>query len=103
MEIIVYLVIIVVCLCLNGLLASNASDMAQEKGYSKHKWFHMCFWVGPISYIIIAAMPDLKMREKLSETNRLLEQFIGKAQSNADPDAKSRQEADDVSAFLPDI
>lgn len=66
-----WIIIIVVVLCINGLLASNASDIAQNKGYEKKKWFHMCFWLGPISYIIIAAMPDLKMREIAVEMLKL--------------------------------
>lgn len=66
-----WIIIIAVALCINGFLASNASDIAQNKGYEKKKWFHMCFWLGPISYIIIAAMPDLKMREIAAEMLKL--------------------------------
>ena len=51
-----------VLLGLNGLLAGNASDIAQEKGYEKKKWFHMCFWLGIFSYLMICAMPDKNRR-----------------------------------------
>ncbi len=158
-----YLLIIVVALCLNGLLASMASDIAQEKGYEKRTWFHMsdhqqtlggvgglaspstldrksaspfgafkrgeapvrrflrsfarksfitrmngrengetvrpvsecktrqsglatlsmpstwfhmCFWLCPISYVIVAAMPDRIMQEKVVTTNKLHEKLI---------------------------
>lgn len=71
-----YLLIIVVALCLNGLLASMASDIAKEKGYKKRTWFHMCFWLCPISYVIVAAMPDRIMQEKVVTTNKLLEKLI---------------------------
>lgn len=52
-----------VWLCVNGFLASKASGIADDKGYDKRTWFHMCFWLGPLSYVVIAAMPDLKLRE----------------------------------------
>lgn len=73
-----YIVIIVVLLCLNGYLASNASDIASDKGYEKRKWFHMCFWLGPISYIIIAAMPDRQMRSITENMINLQKEMISK-------------------------
>ena len=96
----IYIVILIVALCLNGLLASNASDMANDKGYEKRKWFHMCFWLGPISYIIIAAMPDQIMRQKQDKTNELL----GKVLQAYDKAPKGNQGAkDDVSTYLPQL
>lgn len=74
--IVVIILSIIIFVGLNSLIASNASDIAQNKGYEKKKWFHMCFWLGPISYIIVAAMPDLTMREKLDQTNVLLKEII---------------------------
>ena len=73
-----YIVILVVVLCINGYLASNASDMASDKGYEKRKWFHMCFWLGPISYIIIAAMPDRQMRTIAENMIKLQQEMISK-------------------------
>jgi len=69
---IVYLIILVAYLAINGFLASNASDVANDKGYEKAKWFHMCFWLGPIAYVIIAAMPDLSIRNSLDEMLNIL-------------------------------
>ena len=74
----IYIVILVVALCINGYLASNASDMANDKGYEKRKWFHMCFWLGPISYIIIAAMPDRKMHAFAENMIKLQQDMITK-------------------------
>ena len=71
-----YFVILIVALCLHGLLCSKASDVANDKGYDKGTWFHMCFWLGPISFIIIAAMPDLRLREKASEMVNLQRKMI---------------------------
>ncbi len=36
----------------------------------------MCFWLGLISYIIVAAMPDVAMRGKIARTNALLEELL---------------------------
>ena len=97
----IYIIVPIVVLCLNGFLASNASDMANDKGYKKRKWFHMCFWLGPISYIIIAAMPDQAMRSKQDETNKLLGQMIETLNTAAEKQVQNRKE--DVSTYLPEL
>ena len=74
----VYIVILVVALCLNGYLASNASDIAEEKGYEKRKWFHMCFWMGPVPYIIIAAMPDHRMLSLMENVVKIQQETMDK-------------------------
>lgn len=99
--IVIYIIVLIVILCLNGLLASNASDMANDKGYEKRKWFHMCFWLGPISYIIIAAMPDQAMRNKQDETNKLLNTMIETLNTTAEKQVQNRK--DDVSSYLPEL
>lgn len=99
--IVIYIIVLAVALILNGVLASNASDMADDKGYEKRKWFHMCFWLGPISYIIIAAMPDKLMRSKQDKTNELLEKMIESHSVTADKQAQNHK--DDVSSLLPEI
>ena len=43
MDIIIMFLIFVVCLLVNGFLASYASDIAKDKGYPQRKWFHICF------------------------------------------------------------
>lgn len=97
----IYIVVIIVLLIFSGILASNASDMANEKGYEKRKWFHMCFWLGPISYIIVAAMPDLTMRKKQDETNKLLNTMIETLNTTAEKQVQNRK--DDVSSYLPEL
>jgi len=97
----VYIVVIIVALCLNGLLASNASNIAKDKGYDKNSWFHMCFWLGPVSYIIIAAMPDQIMRNKQDKTNELLERMISAYNATAENQPQNRK--DDVSSYLPEL
>ena len=97
----IYIVVLIIVLILNGLLASNASDMANDKGYEKRKWFHMCFWLGPLSYIIIAAMPDQPMRSKQDKTNELLEKMIESYNTTAEKQVQNRK--DDVSSYLPEL
>ena len=97
----IYIVILIVVLCINGCLASNASDIANDKGYEKKKWFHMCFWLGPISYIIIAAMPDQTMRNKQDETNKLLGTMIEAMNTTTEKKVQNRK--DDVSSYLPEL
>ena len=62
---------------MKGLLASNASDIAQDKGYEKRKWFHMCFWLSLPAYLIVCAMPDKNLTEAMRQ------QFTGSTGKNA--------------------
>ena len=72
-----YIIGIIVLLVAKGLLASNASDIAQDKGYEKRKWFHMCFWLGLPAYLIVCAMPDKNLAEAMHQ------QFAGSTGKNA--------------------
>lgn len=85
-RIIECIALIIFYLIANGILASNASGIAEEKGYEKRKWFHMCFWLGLIAYLIIAAMPDKVLRENQRQTNLLLGRLL------RDSPAVNRQE-----------
>ncbi|MDO4837662.1 MAG: DUF6273 domain-containing protein [Clostridia bacterium] len=66
-EVFGYIVALIVLLIINGLLASNASDIAQDKGYEKRKWFHMCFWLSLPAYLIVCAMPDKNLAEAIRQ------------------------------------
>lgn len=101
MATIIIIAVIAVVLCLNGLLASKASNMAEDKGYEKNTWFHMCFWLGPISYIIVAAMPDRVMQRKIDQTNKLLEELL--KEQKASPATHEHAQRADVGSFLPEL
>lgn len=92
------IVILIVALCLHGLLSSKASDIAKDKGYEKDTWFHMCFWLGPLSFIIISAMPDRVMRTKQDETNSLLKQLL-----EAQKDVPAAQQKNTAPAVHPTL
>ena len=49
-------------------VAKNFGMYAEEKGYSKSKYFWICFLLLPIGMIMVTAMPDKKLRELLSKT-----------------------------------
>lgn len=83
MELFILLLILVIALCLNGLLASKASDVAEDKGYEKRTWFHMCFWLGPIPYVIVAAMPDKTLRKRTDDMIQLQKQMLDVLKSGA--------------------
>ena len=52
-------------------LSAPAQDatlrIAADKGYKERKWFHYCFWLGLIGYLMVCAMPDKKRRRKHSD------------------------------------
>ena len=64
--------VFVLAILLNYLMAKSSSKVAEDKGYSGRKWFHMCFWLGIIPYILVAGMPDLNARRNQVETYKLL-------------------------------
>jgi len=71
------IIVLAVYLIINGVLASAASDIAADKGYMKETWFHMCFWLGPIAYVIVAAMPNKKLQKTLEAINAQLSKGVG--------------------------
>ena len=68
-----WIVTLAVVIAIKIFLASNASDIAQDKGYEKRKWFHMCFWLSLPAYLIVCAMPDKTSREITAQLVRKLE------------------------------
>ena len=47
-----------------GFLSGEMSRMAEAKGYSRRRYWHICFWLGIVGFLIVIAMPDLKAREQ---------------------------------------
>ena len=98
----VIFIIVMVVLVIDGILSGAASNMARDKGYDKDSWFWMCFLLGPVPFIIVAAMPDRVMQEKLDRTNQLLEELL-KAERENPGNASSGQQSSDLGAFLPNL
>ncbi len=80
--VLLFILVLGVLVALNGLLAGNASSIAEEKGYEKKKWFHMCFWLGLFSYLMIIAMPDKKIRQQNEEMLRLQQEMVSRLGNN---------------------
>ena len=62
---IVYILVGAVLIGVHVFIASVASDLAQDKGYEKQMWFHMCFWLGGVSYLLLCAMPNKRLTEAM--------------------------------------
>lgn len=63
-----YVLIVVVALVISFYLAKQASALAVEKGCDcPTKWFWICFLFGLAGYILVAAMPDLRLRALLKK------------------------------------
>lgn len=54
------------------VFAVYAGEIAGEKGYSKGNWIAVCLIFGVIGYILVAALPDLKLRALMEKTNATL-------------------------------
>lgn len=80
----IYVLLFIGILLLNHFLAKNASDIAIDKGYDENRWYYICFFLGPIGYILIAAMPDRSLQKKQDKTNRLLETLIDALDKNTE-------------------
>ena len=52
------LVFLVIFFWINYLIAKNFYMIAQQKGYAEGKYFHFCFWLGLVGYLMVIALPD---------------------------------------------
>ena len=43
-------------------VAKNMARIAADKGYTERKWFHYCFWLGLVGFLMVCAMPDKNRR-----------------------------------------
>lgn len=58
----------------NMKLSRGMVEAANDKGYCDNDLFifYICFFLGALGYMYVAALPDLKLREMLAERERLL-------------------------------
>lgn len=77
---IVFFVAALIVLVIDIAFAVYAGGIAEEKGYSKGNWIAVCLFFGVIGYILVAALPDLKMRTLLEKTNAMLKSKPWEAQ-----------------------
>lgn len=56
------LVVLVVWIIIWFKAAKNMARIAADKGYTSRKWFHYCFWLGLVGFLMVCAMPDKRRR-----------------------------------------
>lgn len=61
-SVIPLVLIIVVGLIVWFKAAKNMASIAADKGYTERKWFHYCFWLGLLGFLMVCAMPDKNRR-----------------------------------------
>ncbi len=56
----------------NMKLSRGMVEAANDKGYCDNDLFifYICFFLGALGYMYVAALPDLKLREMLAEMER---------------------------------
>lgn len=61
MEVLIFLggiAILAVAIWLDYYIAKQFESVANAKGYIGAQYFHLCFWLGMIGYLLIIALPD---------------------------------------------
>lgn len=103
MAIFISIIVLVVLLCINGFLANKMSDAAENKGYDKRTYFHICFWLGVIGYLIVIALPDLTIRKQNEKIIKLLETISAVSSVPAPASVSSNTVAKNASIQLPSL
>lgn len=94
--VIIFLLIAVLILWAWWFLSKEMSQIAEAKGYSAHRYFHICFWFGIIGFLIVVAMPDLKAHEQRKQIYELIEK---NAQQECMTSPATATQSDAASAF----
>ena len=70
-----YVIALAVAILVNYLIAKTVSGIVVRKGYTVKEThaFAMCFWLGMIGYIYVAALPDRKLQEQNRQILELLQ------------------------------
>ena len=63
-------------LCIDLLIAWIASGIAVDKGYSQGTWFIACFLLPGVAYVLLIALPDMKLRKQNEEMIELQKQLL---------------------------
>lgn len=56
--ILVLLLILAGLLVLNYFIAKQFHQIASQKGHPQRKYFWWSFWLGPVGYLMVIALPD---------------------------------------------
>lgn len=92
----------VIVLVLMIVFAVYAGSLAEEKGYSKGNWIAICLFFGVIGYIMVAALPDLKLRALMEKTNAALKSKPWEANKTLES-AEQAVQPKEVPAWKPSV
>ena len=65
-----YFLVAVIALAISIVLCSTFARIAAAKGYSYQKYFGICFFLGMIGYIMVAALPDDQLLSQIEQAIR---------------------------------
>ncbi len=99
---VLYIIIALAALVLHGFLAAYAGTIASDKGYTEARWGLLCFFL-PVAYIVVAAMPDMRMRELQQESNDLLREILEAKTSAGKDKTAAKAGNEELSSLLPDL
>lgn len=57
------LIILAIALGIGCFVATEFANIADEKGFDRRRYWHFCFWLGPVGYLMVVALPDRNQRE----------------------------------------
>jgi len=63
LAIILYLVALIIIIVVHCLVVGEFASIAEEKGFERRRYWHFCFWLGFIGYLIVVALPNRKLTE----------------------------------------
>lgn len=69
-----YFFIAIVALVINIIICTKFADIAADKGYSHSSYFWCCFFLGITGYIMVAALPDATLRNRIQTQNNAISQ-----------------------------
>lgn len=95
LAIIIYLVALIIILVVHCLIVGEFSNIAEEKGFERRRYWAFRFWLGFIGYLIVIALPN----RKLAELSKALADL--KADSTESKTSASAQRA--VANYLPEL
>lgn len=70
-SIFIYILLFALCIFIICFIAKKMCEVAELKGYnpSQKHIFAICFWLGLFGVLYVIALPDLRLRKLLGETD----------------------------------
>lgn len=58
LAIIIYLVALMIIIVVHCLVVGEFANIAEEKGFERRRYWHFCFWLGFVGFLIVIALPN---------------------------------------------